>query len=203
MISEKEVREQLGDKFWENITINGNGCWQWLGTKQISKDGTRPFSGREIFYKTFIGVIPDGFRVKEKCYNRGCVNPEHLICLLPGAPRTNLKLQRKKNHRSRKYSEPAKIAKKYYLSTAPWCNFCKDIDNLTIDHIIPIVATKNEPRIIAWINADNNFQLLCNYCSEFKSKFEGKCFNDKEFVSEILLYCYEEQKRGLKYGHQP
>ncbi len=64
------------------------GCWIWSG--QISNSGygrvmepqhdrtTRMVSAQMASYHAFIGAVPDGHLVKQRCGNRLCINPEHL-----------------------------------------------------------------------------------------------------------------------------
>jgi hypothetical protein len=64
-------------------------CWEWLG--QISNSGrgrinikdqsrsNRLVSAETASYIAFVGKIPEGKLLKQKCGNRLCVNPEHLI----------------------------------------------------------------------------------------------------------------------------
>ena len=74
----------------QNMTSldNKTGCWIWRG--QISNSGygrvmemqdnrrTKMVSAQTASYHAFIGQVPDGHLVKQRCGNRLCVNPEHL-----------------------------------------------------------------------------------------------------------------------------
>lgn len=71
------------DVFMESISLEANGCWNWLGylnTKgygQFKKDGIRYYSHRWS-YEYFVGAIPDGLMLDHLCRNHACVNPNHL-----------------------------------------------------------------------------------------------------------------------------
>lgn len=68
------------DVFMESISLEANGCWNWLGylnTKgygQFKKDGARYYSHRWS-YEYFVGAIPDGLMLDHLCRNPACVNP--------------------------------------------------------------------------------------------------------------------------------
>ena len=67
------------------------GCWIWNG--QVSNSGygrvmevqpdrsTKMVSAQTASYHAFIGTVPEGHLVKQRCGNRLCVNPEHLELL--------------------------------------------------------------------------------------------------------------------------
>jgi hypothetical protein len=65
-----------------------NDCWQWTG--QISNSGYGRLkvkdlhgelcmqSAHQLSYEAFIGPLPEGKRVMQRCRNRLCINPDHL-----------------------------------------------------------------------------------------------------------------------------
>ena len=73
-----EMSQQLDDSV----------CWLWQG--QISNSGygrlnltqqdssVKMVSAQSASYLAFLGTIPDGYLVKQRCGNRLCINPEHL-----------------------------------------------------------------------------------------------------------------------------
>jgi hypothetical protein len=64
------------------------GCWNWSGqvsnsghgrTKVRAADGTvRMQSAEDASYEAFIGPVPVGKLVRQRCNNPLCINPEHL-----------------------------------------------------------------------------------------------------------------------------
>ena len=65
-----------------------NGCWNWRGSLHAKGyarywDGQRQHQAHRFMYATRIGPIPKGAQVKHTCGNRRCVNPAHLILVLP------------------------------------------------------------------------------------------------------------------------
>jgi len=78
-------QKQLFDKV---IVLDDSACWVWQG--QISNSGygrlnlpqqdssVKMVSAQSASYLAFLGTIPDGYLVKQRCGNRLCINPEHL-----------------------------------------------------------------------------------------------------------------------------
>lgn len=69
-------------KFWSKV-IKGDGCWEWVGSKNGGNYGKLGVSGTTIYahrisYELHKGPIPDGMHVDHICRNRSCVNPDHL-----------------------------------------------------------------------------------------------------------------------------
>lgn len=63
-------------------------CWEWVGYRNERDYGQFPLrnheSGKEtwiahrVSYLLFIGEIPEKYQIDHTCFNRSCVNPEHL-----------------------------------------------------------------------------------------------------------------------------
>lgn len=81
-----KLQEQLRARSTENAD---SGCWEWQG--QVSNSGrgrvkildevtgnSRTVSAEDASYIAFMGGIPDGSLVRQRCGNRLCINPEHL-----------------------------------------------------------------------------------------------------------------------------
>ncbi len=93
MPNESEYNTRLQQKITATSKINPESdCWMWLG--QISNSGrgrinirdaetqsNKVVSAETASYITFIGKIPEGKLVRQKCGERTCVNPEHLEIL--------------------------------------------------------------------------------------------------------------------------
>lgn len=67
-----------------DFTVNENGCF--ICTSHSKNYGGYPqmgFNGKAVvmarfIYSQCIGLIPDGWVIRHKCDNPGCINPEHL-----------------------------------------------------------------------------------------------------------------------------
>jgi hypothetical protein len=70
-------------RFWARVQ-EGYGCWLWLGSTSSSGYGRIFLEGRmqlahRVMYGLVHGELPAGHEVKQRCGNRACVRPEHLI----------------------------------------------------------------------------------------------------------------------------
>ena len=77
--------------FSQTHRLDDTGCWIWDG--QISNSGygrvmelqhnrsTKMVSAQTASYHAFIGTVPEGHLVKQRCGNRLCINPDHLELL--------------------------------------------------------------------------------------------------------------------------
>lgn len=71
--------------FWERITQQENGCWEWQGA--LSSGYGRIWDaeqGRHIYthqraYAERVGEIVPGHQIHHVCHNRRCCNPDHLV----------------------------------------------------------------------------------------------------------------------------
>lgn len=83
------MRRLLTDEeyLWDRVHIPETPCWVWRGYIRDhgygvwgkNTPGTREAHRRS--YELLVGPIPEGMEVHHKCFNRSCVNPEHLELL--------------------------------------------------------------------------------------------------------------------------
>ncbi len=80
-------------RFWEYVIPEPmSGCWLWVGGEKNGygyfhprdPDSPTGFGTTRAYrwsYSQYVGPIPDGYEVHHKCYNRPCVNPDHLAAI--------------------------------------------------------------------------------------------------------------------------
>ena len=78
----------LDKRLWCKIDKDGpNGCWVWTacrnakGYGRISDETGKVVLAHRLVYGLIVGKIPDKMQIDHTCYNKSCVNPDHLrIC---------------------------------------------------------------------------------------------------------------------------
>jgi hypothetical protein len=81
------VRKSLTDP--RQYEVDDSGCWNWIGT--LSHNGYASMSvdykhrrATHVFLKEISGIdVPKGMHADHLCYNRKCVNPDHLEVVEP------------------------------------------------------------------------------------------------------------------------
>jgi hypothetical protein len=74
----------LPEKLVSRIDFDApDGCWQWTGALMRTGYGQftikrRHFLAHRVVYAELVGPIPAGMMIDHRCFNRACVNPEHL-----------------------------------------------------------------------------------------------------------------------------
>lgn len=113
------------------IKVHDNGCWE-----SNIRQGKRGYSsvlgqgGHRIFYENFVDDIPDGFHVDHQCGTTWCVNPNHLLAVLPAVNilRSNNPCARNarktKCPRGHRYSKKNTVAYERKGRKVRYCNKC-------------------------------------------------------------------------------
>jgi hypothetical protein len=88
LVDNKLTKIDKLDEFSERLlarrNINEDGCWEYTGHimatgyGQINRYGVR-LTTNKASYLHFIGDIPKGLLVSQRCHNRACFNPVHLV----------------------------------------------------------------------------------------------------------------------------
>lgn len=80
-------RSDESTRFFIKVTKTET-CWIWRGCVlddgygQFRNDKKEKLRAHRFAYIKFVGIIPNGHVVHHKCYNKLCVNPEHLETML-------------------------------------------------------------------------------------------------------------------------
>ena len=84
--------ELIPARFWAKVSFLENGCWHWTGAslpnihRPEHRYGEFWFNRGHVYVHRFahqqcVGPIPENLEVDHICYNKLCVNPEHLQLL--------------------------------------------------------------------------------------------------------------------------
>ena len=59
------------DRIARGVVVDGNGCWIW----QFAS----PELARSAAHEAFVGPVPDGVEVGQRCQAVRCIAPRHLV----------------------------------------------------------------------------------------------------------------------------
>ncbi|MFT9059521.1 HNH endonuclease signature motif containing protein [Bifidobacterium aquikefiri] len=68
-------------RFWSHVrkSTNPDECWEWQGTLRNGYgEFKRHIYAHRYSYQLANGPIPNGMMIDHICFNRRCVNPQHL-----------------------------------------------------------------------------------------------------------------------------
>lgn len=86
----EEAKREEGDKklselkrFWQKVQIADNGCWLWTGCLYPTGYACFELNGKttrahRFIYEIMKGEIPPELQLDHTCFNKACVNPNHL-----------------------------------------------------------------------------------------------------------------------------
>lgn len=72
----------VADRFWLKVEKTDT-CWNWTGSKNTTGYGIFKFGGSQMVshrfsYQLLVSQIPPGMVIDHRCFNKSCVNPEHM-----------------------------------------------------------------------------------------------------------------------------
>lgn len=76
--------EDSVERFWEKVKVKRNGCWEWQAARNekgygiFNAKGVQSRLAHRISYYWTHGEISDILTIDHLCFNRACVNPDHL-----------------------------------------------------------------------------------------------------------------------------
>lgn len=73
----------LPSRMMQKIQVQSEPCWVWLGQHNEKGYAVGHLDGRmqrvhRVIYERAHGAIPTGGLIDHTCFNKGCVNPDHL-----------------------------------------------------------------------------------------------------------------------------
>ena len=84
------LNENQLKRFHRHFTVDETTeCWVWMkGKRRGSGFGYfnlnyKRHSAHRIAYEHWVGPIPKGMLVHHRCFNKACVNPDHLELMTP------------------------------------------------------------------------------------------------------------------------
>jgi hypothetical protein len=75
-----QVRMRYGKSDFSkpDYTVDENGCWVWNHGTSNGYGKCEGDYAHRVYYRRSIGPIPEGMILDHLCFNRPCVNPNHL-----------------------------------------------------------------------------------------------------------------------------
>lgn len=123
-------RIPVSERLWEKVEIVGT-CWLW--TARPSKNGYGGISlggqraprvyAHRLAYELLVGPIPPGLVLDHLCFNKLCVNPDHLE---PVTAAENTRRWSRTKEECARVRGQAGVVVPFKLDRAPRCRVCRE-----------------------------------------------------------------------------
>lgn len=84
MYAFKQNKLPIGDRMARMTAVMPDGCWYWIGYLdpcgygRVAYGSRRSALSHRVAFELAKGPIPEGHEIDHLCFNRSCVNPDHL-----------------------------------------------------------------------------------------------------------------------------
>lgn len=80
-----KAKQTWSKRFEKHVIRSEEGCWEWNASHYLNGYARIDSTGyaHRVAYEIAYGPIPNGRAIHHICGNKGCVRPDHLLCVTP------------------------------------------------------------------------------------------------------------------------